>query len=132
MLHSRGGTTIRDEARSTELPNSFASTATNYTESPFTTYASDRTGQAQPHALSEGESTTVQNNRAGRKSADNAAAKMAEADISEPGAPCDSTSKNDMELDMRRMIEKIWDYNAKDPNLFSNIWEQVKKVRALG
>lgn len=132
MLHSRGGTTIRDEARSTQLPNSFASPGTNGTESPFTTYASDRTRQAQPHALSQGESTAVQNSRAARKAAGNAAAKMADAETSVTGAASDHTSKNDMELDMRQMIEKMRDYNAKDPNLFSHIWEQVKQVSALG
>ena len=132
MLHNRGGTTIRDEARSSELPNSFASPGTNDTESPLTTYASDQTRQAQPHALSQGESATVQDSRAARKAADDAAAKMAEAEISVTGAAGDSTSKNDTELDMRQMIEKIWDYRAKDPNLFSQIWEQVKKVSALG
>lgn len=57
---------------------------------------------------------------------------MAEAEISVTGAAGHSTSKNDMELDMRQMIEKMWDYNAKDPNLFSHIWEQVRKVSALG
>jgi len=41
----------------------------------------------------------------------------------------DSTKKAQMELEMKQMIEKMRDYKAKDPSLFSQIWEQVKKVR---
>lgn len=39
--------------------------------------------------------------------------------------------KNQMELEMMQMIEKMRDYKAKDPALFSQIWEQVKKVKPL-
>lgn len=39
--------------------------------------------------------------------------------------------KNQMELEMMQMIEKMRDYKAKDPALFSQIWEQVKKVKIL-
>ena len=35
--------------------------------------------------------------------------------------------KNQMELEMKNMIEKMRDYKSKDPSLFSQIWEQVKK-----
>jgi len=41
----------------------------------------------------------------------------------------DSTKKAQMELEMKQMIEKMRDYKAKDPSLFSQIWEQLKKVR---
>lgn len=40
----------------------------------------------------------------------------------------DSAKKDQMELEMKQMIEKMRDYKAKDPSLFSQIWEQVKKV----
>ncbi len=40
----------------------------------------------------------------------------------------DSTKKAQMELEMKQMIEKMRDYKAKDPSLFSQIWEQLKKV----
>ena len=42
----------------------------------------------------------------------------------------DSTTKDQMELEMKQMIEKMRDYKAKDPSLFSQIWEQVKKGQA--
>ena len=50
------------------------------------------------------------------------------------GAPSSSdinheiAKKNQMELEMKQMIEKMRDYKSKDPSLFSQIWEQVKKV----
>ena len=42
-----------------------------------------------------------------------------------------ASRKGQMELEMMQMIEKMRDYKAKDPALFSQIWEQVKKVRSL-
>lgn len=47
-----------------------------------------------------------------------------QADGTEP----DSAKKDQMELEMKQMIEKMRDYKAKDPSLFTQIWEQVKKV----
>lgn len=44
----------------------------------------------------------------------------------------DSAIKNRMELEMKQMIEKMRDYKSKDPSLFSQIWEQVKKGRPAG
>ena len=35
--------------------------------------------------------------------------------------------KNQIELEMKTMIEKMREYKSKDPTLFSQIWEQVKK-----
>lgn len=43
----------------------------------------------------------------------------------------DTSRKDQMELEMKQMIEKMRDYKAKDPGLFSQIWEQVKKVSSL-
>ena len=40
----------------------------------------------------------------------------------------DTAKKMQMELEMKQMIEKMRDYKSKDPSLFSQIWEQVKKV----
>lgn len=40
----------------------------------------------------------------------------------------ESSKKDQMELEMKQMIEKMRDYKAKDPSLFTEIWEQVKKV----
>ena len=40
----------------------------------------------------------------------------------------DSATKEQIELEMKQMIEKMRDYKAKDPTLFSQVWEQVKKV----
>lgn len=39
----------------------------------------------------------------------------------------DTAKKDQMELEMKQMIEKMRDYKSKDPSLFSQIWEQVKK-----
>lgn len=39
-----------------------------------------------------------------------------------------ASRKDEMELEMLQMIEKMRVYKAKDPGLFSQIWEQVKKV----
>ena len=46
------------------------------------------------------------------------------------GSPSDTNAatKNQMELEMKQMIEKMRDYKAKDPAIFSQLWEQVKKV----
>ncbi len=40
----------------------------------------------------------------------------------------DSVKKAQIEMEMRQMIEKMRDYKTKDPSLFTQIWEQVKKV----
>lgn len=47
---------------------------------------------------------------------------------SAPSMEPDSARKDQMELEMKQMIEKMRDYKAKDPSLFTQIWEQVKKV----
>lgn len=39
----------------------------------------------------------------------------------------DAAKKEQMELEMKQMIEKMRDYKSKDPSFFSQIWEQVKK-----
>ena len=44
------------------------------------------------------------------------------------GIDSESSKKDQMELEMKQMIEKMRDYKAKDPSLFTEIWEQVKKV----
>lgn len=43
------------------------------------------------------------------------------------GIEPESAKKDQMELEMKQMIEKMRDYKAKDPSLFTQIWEQVKK-----
>ncbi len=75
---------------------------------------------------------------AARKAAEEAAARKAEAtkpavvaaSVDAPAAEADTSAsrKDQMELEMKQMIEKMRDYKAKDPTLFSQIWEQVKKV----
>ena len=46
-------------------------------------------------------------------------------------ADAETAKKLQMELEMKQMIEKMRDYKSKDPSLFSQIWEQVKKVVAV-
>lgn len=47
-------------------------------------------------------------------------------------SPASSASgmKDQMELEMKQMIDRMREYKAKDPALFSQIWEHVKKVWA--
>ena len=40
--------------------------------------------------------------------------------------------KEEMEAEMRLMLEKMREYKSKDPTLFSQIWEQVKKAQPPG
>ncbi|KAL8780861.1 MAG: hypothetical protein Q9213_006273 [Squamulea squamosa] len=51
------------------------------------------------------------------------------------GATTDAGTKEkeeQMAAEMRLMIEKMRDYKSKDPSLFSQIWEQVKKTQPAG
>lgn len=41
----------------------------------------------------------------------------------------DESVKEQMEAEMKLMLEKMRDYKSKDPSLFSQIWEQVKKAQ---
>lgn len=41
----------------------------------------------------------------------------------------ESIMKTQMEAEMKLMLEKMRDYKSKDPTLFSQIWEQVKKAQ---
>ena len=45
-----------------------------------------------------------------------------------PARDPDSYKKEQMEAEMKAMIEKMRDYKSKDPSLFTQIWEQVKKA----
>ncbi|KAI9810678.1 MAG: hypothetical protein M1827_006137 [Pycnora praestabilis] len=50
------------------------------------------------------------------------------ADQASPTVLCPANSgKGDMEVEMRQMVEKMRDYQAKNPSLFLQVWEQVKK-----
>ncbi len=48
-----------------------------------------------------------------------------------PAMEPDVAKKDQIELEMKQMIEKMRDYKAKDPSLFTQIWEQVKKVSGV-
>lgn len=41
----------------------------------------------------------------------------------------EAAMKEQMETEMKLMLEKMRDYKSKDPSLFSQIWEQVKKAQ---
>lgn len=41
----------------------------------------------------------------------------------------EAAMKEQMETEMKLMLEKMRDYKSKDPGLFSQIWEQVKKAQ---
>lgn len=70
-----------------------------------------------------------------KRATEDAARRKAQADAevsAKSGAGSSiSSTKDQMELEMKQMIEKMRDYKARDPNLFSQIWEQVKKVSYL-
>ena len=69
-----------------------------------------------------------------KKAAEDAEAARISATQSKPNTPQangtepDSVKKAQIEMEMKQMIEKMRDYKAKDPSLFTQIWEQVKKV----
>lgn len=72
-----------------------------------------------------------------KKAAEEAEAAKLAATQAKPATPVtpqrsetepDLAKKDQMELEMKQMIEKMRDYKAKDPSLFTQIWEQVKKV----
>lgn len=71
---------------------------------------------------------------AAKKAAEESEAARLAATQSKPATPQsngtepDSAKKDQIELEMKQMIEKMRDYKAKDPSLFSQVWEQVKKV----
>lgn len=48
----------------------------------------------------------------------------------QPPAACETSIKDLMEQEMRQMLDKMREYKAKDPSLFSQIWEQVKKAQS--
>ncbi|KAL8821390.1 MAG: hypothetical protein Q9223_000539 [Gallowayella weberi] len=68
-------------------------------------------------ALKRVSESHVEQNSAGRTSTSVSAAKEKE---------------EQMAAEMRLMIEKMRDYKSKDPSLFSQIWEQVKKTQPAG
>lgn len=47
-------------------------------------------------------------------------------------ASASKEKEEQMAAEMRMMIEKMRDYKSKDPALFSQIWEQVKKTQPAG
>ncbi|KAL8872884.1 MAG: hypothetical protein Q9174_001567 [Haloplaca sp. 1 TL-2023] len=47
-------------------------------------------------------------------------------------SPETQSREEQMAAEMRQMIEKMRDYKSKDPSLFSQIWEQVKKTQPAG
>lgn len=47
-------------------------------------------------------------------------------------SPASSSKEEQMAAEMRLMIEKMRDFKSKDPSLFSQIWEQVKKTQPAG
>lgn len=51
-----------------------------------------------------------------------------ETDAKVANSGLDSGDKEQMESEMKLMLEKMREYKAKDPSLFLQIWEQVKKV----
>ncbi|KAL8716838.1 MAG: hypothetical protein Q9225_005864 [Loekoesia sp. 1 TL-2023] len=68
------------------------------------------------------------------RKATEAAAALKRVSESQNGALRDTelSKEEQMAAEMRNMIEKMRDYKSKDPSLFSQIWEQVKKTQPAG
>ena len=54
-----------------------------------------------------------------------------ETDAQGANSGLEFSEKEQMEAEMKLMLEKMREYKAKDPSLFLQIWEQVKKVCAF-
>ncbi|KAI9775704.1 MAG: hypothetical protein M1835_005721 [Candelina submexicana] len=68
-----------------------------------------------------------------RSSNSTAQATPVEASVQDAPVPAQSNigseqaEKENMEAEMRQMVERMREYQTKDPSLFSQVWEQVKK-----
>ncbi|KAL8971171.1 MAG: hypothetical protein Q9183_001177 [Haloplaca sp. 2 TL-2023] len=67
-----------------------------------------------------------------KKAAEAATALKRVSDHSATLSPESQSREEQMAAEMRQMIEKMRDYKSKDPSLFSQIWEQVKKTQPAG
>ena len=67
-----------------------------------------------------------------KKAAEAATALKRVSDHSATLSPETQSREEQMAAEMRQMIEKMRDYKSKDPSLFSQIWEQVKKTQPAG
>ena len=68
--------------------------------------------------------------KANREKAEAQAKQAEQAAASKTLASQDEAAmKEQMETEMKLMLEKMRDYKSKDPGLFSQIWEQVKKAQ---
>ncbi|KAL8664963.1 MAG: hypothetical protein Q9202_002673 [Teloschistes flavicans] len=71
-----------------------------------------------------------------RKATEAAAALKRVSESNQPWSNGTTTSvssrEEEMAAEMRLMIERMRDYKSKDPSLFSQIWEQVKKTQPAG
>ena len=88
------------------------------------------------HISSQGNNLSIEASRSGdarSQSAFSQSSDILEAARAAIGSPveADAATKEQMELEMRQMIEKMREYKTKDPGLFLRIWEQVKKVDSL-
>ncbi|KAL8756215.1 MAG: hypothetical protein Q9184_004571, partial [Pyrenodesmia sp. 2 TL-2023] len=99
------------------------------------------------HVFNHQEFQRRQAEAATKKAAEEQARKAAEAEetrkaseaaaalkqVSESRSSNAETSREEqMAAEMRQMIEKMRDYKSKDPSLFTQIWEQVKKTHPAG
>lgn len=99
------------------------------------------------HVFNHQEFQRRQAEAAAKKAAEEQARKAAEAEetrkaseaaaalkqVSESRSSNAETSREEqMAAEMRQMIEKMRDYKSKDPSLFTQIWEQVKKTHPAG
>lgn len=67
-----------------------------------------------------------------RKATEAAAALKQVSESQSHSNSAEPSREEQMAAEMRQMIEKMRDYKSKDPSLFTQIWEQVKKTQPAG
>ncbi|KAL8905630.1 MAG: hypothetical protein Q9207_002503 [Kuettlingeria erythrocarpa] len=67
-----------------------------------------------------------------RKATEAAAALKQVSESQSHSNSAEPSREDQMAAEMRQMIEKMRDYKSKDPSLFTQIWEQVKKTQPAG
>ena len=84
--------------------------------------------QAAAAAAAAAEAAAVKKAAEEKEAANYAATQPKLATPQANGTEPDSAKRDRMELEMKQLIEKMREYKAKDPSLFTEIWESVKKV----
>lgn len=130
LSNSQAQTAKQPDGRST--PSEPASGNSNWSAPPVTVNPNQIFNHSEWERRQEGEKAErlARAASAATKTPGDDVTQAAKALVSQSAsASSESTTKEQIELEMKQMIEKMRDYKAKDPSLFSQVWEEVKKVR---